>query len=248
MKNNVRYLLDVDGTLTPSRRRIDDEFAAWLFTFCERNFVYLVTGSDKEKTVEQIGRDLYRKFERVYQCNGNDVWKDDVHIRENHIEYDADLEDALATQLALSKFILRTGRHIEKRPGLINFSTVGRNATLGERQFYVKYDTEHKERHTIAEHLTKNFPKYNFQVAGDTGIDITLKGRGKEQVLTDFEKSDMILFIGDKCKQGGNDYDIALAVKERSEGKNSFAYGPGKYYNVEDWKDTWEILKTSELE
>ena len=27
-----------------------------------------------------------------------------------------------------------------------------------------------------------------------------------------------------------------------------FAYGTGKFYNVEGWKDTWEILRISESE
>jgi hypothetical protein len=75
-------------------------------------------------------------------------------------------------------------------------------------------------------------------VAGETGIDITLKGRGKEQVLTDFEDSDILIFIGDKTELGGNDHGIAEAVNARSNGKS---------YNVNSWEDTWQILKEREL-
>lgn len=231
------YLLDVDGTLTPSRGEIDAEFKAWFSEFCDNNKVYLVTGSDRPKTLEQIGHDIYSKCDRVYQCNGNDVWKVDVNINTHHIEYDADLEDAMAVQVKLSKFPLRTGRHIEKRPGMINLSTVGRNATLDERLLYVAYDEEHNEREQIAEHLRNNFPKYNFQVAGDTGIDITLKGRGKETVLTDFNECDSIIFIGDRTDAGGNDHDVAKAVAARHN---------GRFYNVKSWEETWKILKKNE--
>ena len=35
---------------------------------------------------------------------------------------------------------MRSGKHIEERPGLVNFSVVGRNATFGERKLYIEYD------------------------------------------------------------------------------------------------------------
>ena len=78
-----KFIFDVDGTLTPSRQVINDEFAKFFDIFCRNNEVYLVTGSDKEKTVEQIGETIYNRCKRVYQCNGNDVWQGDNNIRTN---------------------------------------------------------------------------------------------------------------------------------------------------------------------
>jgi hydroxymethylpyrimidine pyrophosphatase-like HAD family hydrolase len=52
------FIFDVDGTLTPSRSEIDKEFAEWFLGYCSRNSVYLVTGSDYPKTVEQVGEDI----------------------------------------------------------------------------------------------------------------------------------------------------------------------------------------------
>ena len=43
----------------------------------------LVTGSDRVKTIEQVGEYIYSKCERVYQCSGNDVWQGDRNIRTN---------------------------------------------------------------------------------------------------------------------------------------------------------------------
>ena len=68
------YLFDVDGTLTPSRQGIDKKFAVWFSKFCERESVYLVTGSDKPKTLEQIGPVIYNRCKGVYQCSGNEYW------------------------------------------------------------------------------------------------------------------------------------------------------------------------------
>ena len=43
------FVFDVDGTLTPSRGLIDMEFQKYFMDFCEDNFVYLITGSDRQK-------------------------------------------------------------------------------------------------------------------------------------------------------------------------------------------------------
>ena len=51
------YIFDIDGTLTPSRGRIDPEFETFFKSFINKNKVSLVTGSDRPKTLEQIGID-----------------------------------------------------------------------------------------------------------------------------------------------------------------------------------------------
>ena len=50
-----KFIFDVDGTLTPSRKQIEHEFWAPFLIFCRHNDVYLVTGSDRQKTLEQLG-------------------------------------------------------------------------------------------------------------------------------------------------------------------------------------------------
>ena len=54
-----KFIFDVDGTLTPSRQEIDMDFAVFSTEFCAENDVYLVTGSDREKTIEQVGEEIY---------------------------------------------------------------------------------------------------------------------------------------------------------------------------------------------
>ena len=63
-----KFIFDVDGTLTPSRGLIDLEFKAFFNTFCLTNDVYLVTGSDLAKTVEQLSEPTYNLAKRVYNC------------------------------------------------------------------------------------------------------------------------------------------------------------------------------------
>ena len=54
----MKYIFDVDGTLTPSRQVIDPSFEAFMIKFCCKHDVYLVTGSDRQKTVDQLGLDI----------------------------------------------------------------------------------------------------------------------------------------------------------------------------------------------
>ena len=54
----MKYIFDVHGTLTPSRQIIDSSFETFMIKFCCKHDVYLVTGSDRQKTVDQLGLDI----------------------------------------------------------------------------------------------------------------------------------------------------------------------------------------------
>lgn len=226
-----KFVFDVDGTLTPSRGKMDYEFKAFFNTFCLVNDVYLVTGSDKEKTVEQIG-ETYNLAKVVYNCSGNDVYSAGVNVRSKDWTAPKELMDLMHGWLQASSFPLRTGNHIEERPGCVNFSIVGRNATLGERKLYIKHDIENKERESIAYQINLEFPEITAKVGGETGIDIYPTGWDKGQILDDFNDFDRVIFFGDKMEQDGNDYPLASKLKH-----------PSKAIAVNGWKDTWEKLK-----
>ena len=234
-KQKNKYIFDVDGTLTPSRGRMDKKFAVWFSKFIEKNEVYLVTGSDRPKTIEQIGECIYESCKRVYQCAGAQVFRKNVCINESDWTASDHLIRILEFELRENKFPLRTGNHIEQRVGLLNFSIVGRNCTLGERKLYVEYDQLNQDRDKIASRLREHFEDVEFKVAGETGIDITPLGCNKAQILKDFNRYDNIYFFGDKTQFGGNDAEIYDAVNEMPCGKS---------FTVMDWKNTWNILKT----
>ena len=229
-----RFIFDVDGTLTPSRQIIDDDFAVFFSNFCAENHVYLVTGSDKEKTIEQLGEEIYNLCKRVYQCNGNDVWEGETHIKSDNWSLSLFVRSWLETKLKESSFPLRTGLHIEERPGMVNFSVVGRNATIGERKLYVKYDTQHNERNLIASLFNKEFPELIARPGGETGIDISPKGTDKSQIVNDFDPNDVLHFYGDRMDPAGNDYPLKKVIIDNDLG---FATG------VKDWSKTYQLLK-----
>jgi len=225
-----KFIFDVDGTLTPSRGTIDPTFKEFFNQFCRDNPVYLVTGSDKPKTVEQIGEDSYNMCHTVYNCNGNDVWQSKKHIRTNDWVLPKDAHEWLSAQLTESEFPLRTGLHFEHRPGMVNYSIVGRNADAQQRAEYVTWDRERLERVWIADKFNLIFPSLEAKVGGETGIDIGPKGADKSQIVKDFDlNKDVLWFFGDAMHEGGNDEPLAKVVHHSR--------------HVLNWKNTLEYLQ-----
>lgn len=227
-----KYVFDVDGTLTPSRGRIDESFRLWFSDFCIRNDVYLVTGSNYEKTQEQLGDYLLRWPIFVYNCSGSDVWAKGERVRTSNWDPPSDLIETLTHLLDMSGFNTKTGNHIEHRPGSINFSVVGRNATTNDRLSYIEWDRTTNEREIISKKLNAMYPFLHTSIGGETGLDIYPIGKDKSQILKDFDSNDVIYFFGDRMDELGNDYPLGSKLKY-----------PSKAFHVRDWKHTFDLLK-----
>ena len=230
-----KYIFDVDGTLTPSRKKIEPEFAEFFQEFIKNNHVSLVTGSDREKTLEQVTPEIYNSCKRVYNCSGSDVYEGDLIVYRNDWELPIDVERFLQDELDFSQFPVRNGNHIERRPGGVNFSILGRDSDpmLGRKE-YISWDTIHSERKFISLRVMDMFPDITVALGGQTGIDIGPKGADKSQILRDFDKTDDVHFFGDMMNEGQNDYPLAMAILDNMM---------GTAYNVEDYKETWKILR-----
>lgn len=126
-----------------------------------------------------------------------------------------------------SDFSIRTGKHIENRIGMVNFSVVGRNATKDQRALYVAWDNTTNERVEFASQIRKAFPELDCTIAGETGLDIYPKGKDKSQVKDWIDGK--LIFFGDRCEEGGNDFSLANVADI--------------VYNVDSWQETQEILK-----
>ena len=229
-----KFIFDVDGTLTPSRGKIHDNFFPYMMYLSSKYDVYLVTGSDRQKTIDQIGEELYNNCKRVYNCSGSDVYEKDMNVYRDDWELPEKVENFLMDELAYSCFPIRNGNHIERRPGGVNFSILGRNEdTMLGREEYVKWDNERLEREDIADRIKNQFSDITVAIGGQTGLDIGPKGADKSQILRDFSKDDEIHFFGDMMEEGQNDYSLATAVVD-----NMF----GTSYFVGNWKETWNKL------
>ena len=225
----------MDGTLTPSRKKIEHEFWAPFLIFCRHNDVYLVTGSDRQKTLEQLGLDICYTAKRVYNCSGSDVYEKDKNVYRDDWELPKEVEDFLMDELAYSCFPIRNGLHIERRPGGVNFSILGRgkDPSVGRAE-YMKWDKERLEREDIAGRLRNAFSNLSVALGGQTGLDIGPLGSDKSQILRDFSKGDELHFFGDRIEKGGNDHTLAMKIVENMM---------GVAYNVKDYTETRTILE-----
>lgn len=227
------YLFDVDGTLTLSRQPINPVFEDEFLSLCCDYPISLVTGSDYQKTVEQLGPRILKQAHYVFNCSGNEVRQGDRLLHASHWQPTQEMLDWLNARLSSSGFPLRTGQHIELRTGCLNFSVVGRGATLGERKLYVEWDNTRQERYHIAHQFTLQFPEMMAVLGGETGIDIFPRGRDKSQIMRWFDGSKLI-FFGDQTLPGGNDYPLAQAIRQAHR---------GTVYQVTHWRNTRELLQ-----
>ena len=229
-----KFIFDVDGTLTPSRCQIDPEFRAFMLKFSWENDVYLVTGSDRQKTLEQVGEDLFNRSKRVYNCSGSDTYEQDKNVYRDEWELPWDVERFLLDELDYSQFPMRNGNHIERRPGGVNFSILGRakDPFLGRKE-YMEWSKRTNEREDIADRLRNEFPGLSVALGGQTGIDIGPWGSDKSQILRDFSEDDQLYFFGDRMERGGNDHSLGEAVKNMG----------GFTYHVKNWEETRTILE-----
>ena len=229
-----KFIFDVDGTLTPSRCQIDPEFRAFMLKFSWENDVYLVTGSDRQKTLEQVGEDLFNRSKRVYNCSGSDTYEQDKNVYRDEWELPWDVERFLLDELDYSQFPMRNGNHIERRPGGVNFSILGRakDPFLGRKE-YMEWSKRTNEREDIADRLRNEFPGLSVALGGQTGIDIGPWGSDKSQILRDFSEDDQLYFFGDRMEKGGNDHSLGEAVKNMG----------GFTYHVKNWEETRTILE-----
>ena len=229
------YIFDIDGTLTPSRNVIDPAFKTYFQHFIKNNKVWLVTGSDRDKTTEQIGFDIWGSVERVYQCCGNQLWIDGKLEKETEWSSPEYLDTLLDFMLEKSNYPHRYGNHVEKRIGMVNFSVVGRNCTQEQRNAYFKWDKENEERKQFTEEIISRYPWLDATIGGEISIDIYERGADKGQILDDLPEDENFTFFGDNLFPGGNDYAIQEAAIQKKLKGNEF-------FHVKSWKDTRELL------
>ncbi len=245
--SDTAYVFDVDGTLTESSRSLAPEHRGVLERFCSRFHTFLVSGSDFEKTRSQIGDLIVGPIRGSFNCSGNSFHVGGRSVYETAFTLTDELEQFLLQLLAGSRFPVRAGNHIDRRSGLLNFSIPGRSADFDVRRQYIDWDGETGERERLARAVNERFEgRFEASVAGETGIDICEPGRDKRQVFDiikqPFRSRDpeylhegyrRIVFFGDKCERGGNDYPLVERLDRSID----------SCHNVSSVNETYEILK-----
>lgn len=234
MHDNVAYIFDIDGTLTPSRQKIDYEFHQKFMKFQMMHNTYLVTGSDFNKTLNQIGFQSIFLANKTFHCCGNEGRIQGKIFYNNIWSPSTEVVEYLLNLLEISKFPKenRTDKFIEYRNGSINFSVVGRAANMEQRKIYKIFDKKNGDRIHMVELMRQQFPELNVQIGGETGLDIMPVGFDKSQVLPYINEPKKV-FFGDAIFPFGNDYSIATMVEK--------GYG-NKVFSVRGWEDIEALL------
>ena len=238
------YLFDVDGTLTPPRREVHEGFADTFLTWLRKRTkkVYLVTGSDMSKTKEQLFPSFIDQCEGIFTCSGNVYYSKGKKVYENVLEISPGLLENLQLYLDNSEWRQKQGTHIEIRSGMINFSTVGREASHNMREAYNKWDRQHREREDIVEYIKQLHPEMEAAIGGSISVDIYPAGSNKGQIVETLQELHgeevPLIFVGDKNFPGGNDWPLAQRLEQL----------PGcQWHQVNSHEETRALIEYDEL-
>ena len=147
------------------------------------------------KTIEQLGEELCNKCQKVYNCSGSDVYENGNNVYQSDWVLPEEVKRFLQDELDYSQFPIRTGKHIETRPGGINFSILGRGENdLDERQMYVEHDKSTNERRDIANRLKDRFSRIKCSDRSQTGTRY-IKIQIRVKILRDFDSTDENTFL-----------------------------------------------------
>tara|TARA_Y100000593_G_C4199118_1_gene280934 strand:- start:52 stop:801 length:750 start_codon:yes stop_codon:yes gene_type:complete len=242
------FIFDVDGTLTPPRQIMTDNFFKFFDEWSESNRFWLVSGSDLEKIKEQIPEKIYQKADGIFPCSGNQLYIDDNLMYERIFNPPQDLFDYLQRIVDSDDYYkFKTSNHIVNRKSMINFSVVGRDCTLEERRKYFKWDQEHNERNIIAREIKETWPQIDAVIGGQISIDILKRGFDKSQVIDVIKDKlngidiEEYIFIGDRTMDGGNDYPLAKVMDKL---ENCKVYQAGIPSQEDGYKETQKILES----
>lgn len=222
------YLFDVDGTLTRPLSEVDDEFAEIFLSWMrdKEKIAYLVTGSDITKTKKQLFASFIDQCEGIFTCSGNVFYSGGRKIYENKLELPKGFLENLQLYLDIgSPWRNKAGTHVEIRPGMVNFSTVGRASSPDLREAYYRWDLIHREREDIVDYITGLYPAFEVAIGGQISVDIYPVGRNKAQVVEKIQELHgldvSMIFVGDRNVPGGNDWPLAQCLEDR-EGSEWF--------------------------
>jgi len=259
-KQNL-VLFDVDGTLTEARKPVEKRMLVALHHLAKECEIGFLTGSGMEYIKEQLWPALNDPIIRdnchLLPCNGTEyivpygetfddlaykmISKEVMRRRISDESFYKILRRICYLQNALfseNTSLPATGHFVQNRQSMLNWCPIGRNANTEERNIFSALDKTFKIREKYLSEL-RNFVKnleidVTIKLGGDTSFDIYPTGWDKTYALTHFdEKKWNFWFVGDRCEESGNDYEIYELLKPT---KRAFkTSGPSETVDFIDW-------------
>jgi phosphomannomutase len=227
------WIFDVDGVLCDTKEKIDPEFRDWFIDWSKDKKYYILTGGERQSTIDQIGIEIVNNAKMQFHCMGNHIFIEDREYKINQFTLRPEELDWLTNYVQNSNYHTKTGNHIEQRTGSLNVSVVGRNATIPERNEYIEWDNKNNDRKRLANLFQQKFPRFEVYLGGNTSVDICLRGANKGECVHHLISLDLknTYFFGDKCMPGGIDHTVSKYVAKCFQINNGYT-------------ETWEKLKS----
>ena len=238
MKNIV--LFDMDGTLTKPRKVMESNIIPALRELAKHTEIGIVTGSDYIYVHQQIGMLLERSELRyrihILPCNGTKYYPPpDSANSEYRLAHQVNMREKLGETnfRALISYLLQrqhlmklydipfTGHHIDYRGSMINWCPIGRNANDTDREEFIEFDNRSSSTFRQEEIMGFNIRIKNdmgikniiMKMGGDTSFDIFPVGWDKTYCLRHFKDYQPAYFVGDRCEETGNDWELYNALR-----------------------------------
>ena len=225
---------DLDGTLAPSKSPLPDRMAEALDNLLDKYHVCVISGGKFAQFEKQLLYNLKADPEHLERLHlmptcGTRYYRYDPGRKRWHQIYAEDFSEAQKAKI--TKTLARVakelgyeekktwGEVIEDRGSQVTWSALGQDivAHLGEEGVRLKeeWDQDNAKKNKMRSIVAEMLPEFEVRVGGVTSIDVTKPGIDKAygmQKLMDMLKIGKgdILFIGDRIKEGGNDYPVKL--------------------------------------
>jgi phosphomannomutase len=219
------FVFDVDGTLSPSRSKIDYQMSNLIKRILETKKMAIITGGAfadiKKQVLEEIGLDnSLNKNLTLLPTNGGGLWIFTEKWTEvssyKLVKEEKDKIKKAICEIVGEKECLNNqenyGDKIQDRDSEITYSALGEHAPLEQKK---AWDPDFKKRISLQNKLMQKLPEFEVKIGGTTSIDITPKGMDKAYAIKklmeyfNLEKKD-IIFFGDAVYENGNDYPVFL--------------------------------------
>tara|TARA_B100001250_G_scaffold386852_1_gene383728 strand:+ start:673 stop:1452 length:780 start_codon:yes stop_codon:yes gene_type:complete len=225
-------LFDMDGTLTPPRQKMPIDIEIMLKEIQEAGFeIGIITGSGMNYVRQQCSGlfDLgLANLEQIHflPCNGTKYFYNNKKVYEYDMREEVGVNVwrmflAYLFQLQ-NKLIIEnlgnlplTGTFFDYRGSMLNWCPIGRNASSRERILWEKLNKDELIRTPILNQINSYLNRGNkinltAKLGGDTSFDIFPRGWDKTFPI---DKMNMfsdcnVYFIGDRCHESGNDYEL----------------------------------------
>lgn len=243
MSQKKCYIFDYDGTLADSCQPLSVQMVAELVNLARNKKIIpvVMSGTDNAELLrftEKVRRfmDNGAYFYLAGNCGADiiKVTKDfafQIFKRKLTTFQKKEIYSALGEVIHKFDLDCDIGGQVIDRGSQITLSCIGRNASSEDKK---NWDPDCSIRNEIRRHLDSILClNYSINVAGTTSIDILAddwdKSYGVKQIADIEQLSlDQILFFGDKCQPGGNDYPATQIVD---------------FHEVTDYKHTLQILE-----